>query len=117
MVDYITIKDREFLHQTTIKLLQLLKFHLETDTENIHLTPMLYKRVWRAALKCHGFSPSQKDDIALVVNLPHEQAQEFGIPPFAPFWKRLWTIGARCEMPNDLTLASDFQNLPESFMF
>ncbi|KAI1006426.1 hypothetical protein K3495_g1797 [Podosphaera aphanis] len=104
MVDYITIEDRDLLHKTTIDLLRLLKERLETNVDCVQLTPMLYKRVWRAAIKCQGFSPSQKDDIALMVDLPWEQAQEFGLPPFAAFWKHLWTIGARPGAPDDLIL-------------
>ncbi|TQS39421.1 hypothetical protein Golomagni_00054 [Golovinomyces magnicellulatus] len=106
MVDYISIKNRNNLHEVTIKLLKILKNYIETQPENAHITPMLYKRVWRAALNCQGFSPSQKDDIVLIVDLPDEQAKEFGLPPFAASWKRLWTIGVRPGAPNALIMAS-----------
>ncbi|CAD6506443.1 BgTH12-07369 [Blumeria graminis f. sp. triticale] len=104
MVNHITIEDRDFLHRTTMQMLRFLRERVISDHSNMYLTPMLYKRVWRAALRCRGFSPSQKDDIVLLVGLPWEKAQEFGLPPFAAFWKHLWTIGAHPSAPCDLIM-------------
>ncbi|SZF00782.1 unnamed protein product [Blumeria hordei] len=104
MVNHITIEDRDLLHRTTMQMLRFLRERVVSDYNNMYLTPMLYKRVWRAALRCRGFSPSQKDDIVLLVGLPWEKAQEFGLPPFAAFWKHLWTIGAHPSAPCDLIM-------------
>ncbi|RKF76028.1 hypothetical protein GcM1_230069 [Golovinomyces cichoracearum] len=107
MADYISIKNRNNLHEVTVRLLKILKNYIETQPEDAHFTPMLYKRVWRAALNCQGFSPSQKDDIVLIIDLPDEQAKEFGLPPFAASWKRLWTIGWYITHIREATIAEN----------
>ncbi|RKF58256.1 hypothetical protein OnM2_068056 [Erysiphe neolycopersici] len=93
----------EFIISTLFKL----KHHIKTGLDNIHLTPLLYKRVYRAGLRCQGFSPAQRNKIALIANLAPEQTQEFGLPPYASCWKRLWAIGIRTGTPNDLTMESN----------
>ncbi|CAL3962680.1 unnamed protein product [Diplocarpon coronariae] len=104
MVDFITIEDRNFLHKVTLQLIGLLQERIQSEHENINLTPMLLKRVWRAALKCPGFSPSQKDDIAYKCGIDDQFANEMGVPSYAPFWKDLWTIGPKPGAPTDLIL-------------
>ncbi|PBP16904.1 hypothetical protein BUE80_DR012369 [Diplocarpon rosae] len=104
MVDFITIEDRNFLHKVTLQLIDLLQERIQSEHENLNLTPMLLKRVWRAALKCPGFSPSQKDDIAYKCGIDDQFAHEMGVPSYAPFWKDLWTIGPKPSAPTDLIL-------------
>lgn len=99
MVDHITIEDRNLLHEATIKLICLLQDKLAEEDHDINITPMLLKRVWKAALKCPGFSPSQKDDIAVVAGLDDRMAVEYGIPPYAAEWKYMFTIGPKPGVP------------------
>jgi hypothetical protein len=106
MVDYITIEDRNLLHSATLQLIEMLKQRIENDTQDSNINSMLFKRVWRAALKCPGFSPSQKDDIVFIVGLDFGTALEFGVPPFAADWKDLWTIGPKPGSPWDLVYVS-----------
>ncbi|KAF8864625.1 hypothetical protein BDZ45DRAFT_581744 [Acephala macrosclerotiorum] len=109
MVDYITIEDRDLLFEATIKLLELLRDRLDGTRENkseweIHITPMLYKRCWRAALKCPGFSPTMKDEVVVKLHLDEMIAQEMGVPIFAAEYKYLWTIGNKPGAPHDMML-------------
>ena len=106
MVDYITIEDRNALHKVTLQLIDLLQDRINNEHENINLTPMLLKRVWRAALKCPGFSPAQKDDICWKCGIDDQLASEMGVPAYAAFWKDLWTIGPKPGVPSDIILVS-----------
>ena len=58
MVDYITIEDRNLLFNATIDLLKLLLERVNNERDDVNLTQMLLKRVWRAALRCAGFTPA-----------------------------------------------------------
>jgi hypothetical protein len=106
MVDFITIEQRNMLHKSTIDLLTLLIERVNSDNDDLCLTPMLLKRVWKAALKCPGFTPAMKDDIIYLCQLDAHTATEYGVPPFAPYWKYLWTIGPKPGAPSDLLLVS-----------
>jgi hypothetical protein len=106
MVDYITIEERNLLHKATVDLLTLLMERINLDNDNVSLTPMLLKRVWKAALRCRGFTPSMKDDIVFICQIDGHTAAEYGVAPFAPYWKYLWTIGPKPGVPADLLLVS-----------
>lgn len=106
MVDYITIEDRNQLYNVTMQLIDLLQERINSEHENINLTPMLLKRVWRAAIKCPGFSPAMKDDIAFKCGIEDSLARETGVPDYAPFYKDLWTIGPKPGVPTDVVLVS-----------
>src|SRR4051794_11123480 len=104
MVDHITLEDRSILHKTTIHLLSFLVERVRNEEGGENLTPMLLKRVWRAALKCPGFAPAMKDDIVFTCGLDNVTATEFGVPPYAPYWKYISTIGPKPGAPADLVL-------------
>lgn len=106
MVDYITIEDRNFLFKATIDLLTLLMDRISNETDTINLNNMLLKRVWRAALKCPGFTPTMKDDVVYLCNVDEVLAKECGIAPYAAHWKSLWTIGVKNNAPADMVLVS-----------
>lgn len=106
MVDFISIQDRALLHKATIDLLTLLVDRVNNgDGQDTHLTSMLLKRVWKAALKCPGFTPVMKDDIVFIVGIDDQTAKEYGVAPFADGWTKLFTIGAKADAPHDLILA------------
>ncbi len=111
MVDYITLDDLIQLHQTTIRLLELLKDRISNNFEDIHLTPMLYKRAWLAALTCPGFTPVMKDDIKIVCDIDDKTAIGHGLPQFASFWHPFWTITQKPNMPQDVVLVSYTRDL------
>ncbi|TVY38119.1 hypothetical protein LSUB1_G003789 [Lachnellula subtilissima] len=104
MVDYITIEDRNLLFDATIELLKLLLERVNNERDDVNLTPMLLKRVWRAALRCSGFTPAQKDDVICICNIDDRTAMEIGMAPYASYWKYLWTIGPKPGTPTDLLL-------------
>lgn len=106
MVDYVTIEDRNLLHKATVDLLTLLLDRINNEADTINLTNMLFKRVWRAALKCRGFTPTMKDDIVYLCSVDEVLAKECGIAPYAAHWKSLWTIGVKPNAPADLVLVS-----------
>jgi hypothetical protein len=106
MVDYITIQDRNLLHNATKELLSLLVERVCNERENVNLTPMLLKRVWRAAMACPGFTPSMKDDIVFICNIDINMAVELGLAPHAAEWRYLWTIGPKPGVPTDVLLVS-----------
>ncbi len=109
MVDYITIEDRNLLFQATIRLLDLLRDRLSNTRDgemDVNLTPMLFKRAWRAALKCPGFTPTMKDTVVYKCHVDESLAQEIGVPLFAAEYKYLWTIGPKPGVPHDLILVS-----------
>lgn len=68
------------------------------------MTSMLLKRVWKAALKCPGFTPVMKDDIVFIAGVDDQTAKEHGHAPFAAGWDRLYTIGPKADAPHDLIL-------------
>lgn len=108
MVDQITIEDRHLLHKATIELLRLLQERIDSETDPVNLNKMLYKRVWRAALKCPGFTPCQKDDVVFICNVDDRTALELGVAPYAVWWKPLFTIGHKPNIPADTLMVSRF---------
>ncbi|KAH8811397.1 hypothetical protein F5884DRAFT_671620 [Xylogone sp. PMI_703] len=104
MVDHITIDERNRIHHATKELVALLVNHIERYPEDLCLTPQLLKRVWKAALRCPGFTPAMKDDIVYLCRIDDDTARLYGVPPYAPYWKYLWTIGAKPNVPDDLLL-------------
>jgi hypothetical protein len=107
MVEYITIEDRNMLHETTKSLLALLVERVNShEDQNVNMNSMLLKRVWRAALRCPGFTPSMKDDIVYIAGLSDQTAIEYGLAPHASFWNKLWCIGPKPNVPVDVILVS-----------
>lgn len=106
MVDHITIEDRSLLHKATLDLIKLLQERIDNDTDPVNLNQMLYKRVWRAALKCPGFTPCMKDDVVYICGIDDRTAHELGVTPYAVWWKPLFTIGAKSGIPADTLMVS-----------
>lgn len=106
MVDSITIQDRALLHKATVDLLTLLVDRVNSNSEDVNLTNMLLKRVWKAALKCPGFTPVMKDDIVYIAGIDEQTAKEHGVAPFASGWRDIYTIGPKVDAPHDLILVS-----------
>jgi len=111
MVDHITINDRYLLHKATIELIKLLKERIDSDTDPVNLNNQLFKRVWRAALKCPGFTPCMKDDVVYVCDIDDRTALELGVAPYAVWWKPLFTIGHKPDIPADTLMVSLYHTL------
>ena len=117
MVDYITIEDRNLLHHTTRRMLEILVERVVNDDDSVNLNNMLVKRVWRAALTCPGFTPCMKDDIVFIAGLGDRTAIDFGLAPHASFWNKLWTIGPKADAPVDVLLVSILQSSFGTLLF
>lgn len=105
MVDHITIDARNQLYQATFDMIRILIQRLQQgDPEDVLLTNMLFKRLWKAALKCPGFSPTMKDSIIVICGLDDSHVRENGIPPYAADWNHLWAIGSKPNAPRDLVM-------------
>jgi hypothetical protein len=104
MVDHITIQDRALVHKATIELLTLLVDRVKANCEDVNLTTMLLKRVWKAALRCPVFSPVMKDDIVYIVGIDLQTAKDYNVPPFAADWQHIYTIGIKAGTPTDVVL-------------
>ncbi|APA12034.1 hypothetical protein sscle_08g068040 [Sclerotinia sclerotiorum 1980 UF-70] len=102
MVNYITCQDRVLLYKATTQLLALLVERVESNDDPLNLNSQLLKRVWRTALKCEGFSPTMKDNIAFQMKIDPQIALELGVPPQADLWSYVWTIGPRKDVAYDL---------------
>lgn len=106
MVDHITIADRSLLHKATIDLLKLLLERIDSGVDPVNLNLQLFKRVWRAALKCPGFTPCMKDDVVFICNIDDRTALEMGVAPYAVWWKPLFTIGHKPDIPSDTLMVT-----------
>jgi hypothetical protein len=106
MVDHITIDDRYLLHKATLDLIKLLQERMESSADPVNLNNQLYKRVWRAALKCPGFTPCMKDDVVFICDVDDRTALDLGVAPYAVWWKPLFTIGHKPGIPTDTLMAS-----------
>lgn len=111
MVDYITIQDRAHLHKATTELLKLLVERVKANGQDVNLTSMLLKRVWKAALRCPGFTPVMKDDIVYLAGLDGQTVRDYHIPPFADEWVHLFTIGVKASAPPDLIMVSQIDGI------
>ena len=109
MVDYITIEDRNLLHKTTRDLLYLLVDRICDEKDNVNLSSMLLKRVYKAALRCPGFTQTMKDDVVFICGVDEQIARDYGVLPFASFWKYLWCVGPKPGIPDDYLLVRLFQ--------
>ncbi|KAI9644357.1 hypothetical protein NHQ30_007714 [Ciborinia camelliae] len=102
MVDHIIVEDRQSLFRVTMEMLRMLAATVESNQDPLKLNSQLFKRVWRTALKCQGFSPVQKDDIIFEMKIDPQIALELGVPPQADLWSYIWTIGPRKDVAYDL---------------
>ena len=112
MVDHITVADRHLLHRATIDLIKLLQERIDSGADPVNLNNQLFKRVWRAALKCPGFTPVMKDDVVFICGIDDRTALELGVAPYAVWWKPLFTIGHRRDVPTDTLMVS--QEIPRT---
>ena len=109
MVDYINVQDKIRLFQTTKTLVLYLIDRVKNQPHDLHLTPMLLRRVWRAAINCPGFTQVNKDEIVFYAEVHPQIALELGVVPYADRWQCLWTIGPKPGCPLDLLMVSDTQ--------
>ncbi|KAK4161455.1 hypothetical protein QBC43DRAFT_302973 [Cladorrhinum sp. PSN259] len=100
MSDLITVRQRQIVYQTTVKLLTALHRSLhEPRRKHINLSQQLFNRLVKAAMLCPGFSVVQKDNIAAIADLDEARAMQFNQPLFANEWTHLHTLCPRPQPP------------------
>jgi hypothetical protein len=104
--DFITIEDRQLLHNATIELVECLKNRIAVEAYPLVLNNQLLQRLIRACFRCPGFTQAQKDDIAFICELSPNAGFDLGLVPFAPEWKWLRAIGPKPGVTMDVLLVS-----------
>ncbi|KAG8160882.1 hypothetical protein KVR01_009146 [Diaporthe batatas] len=100
--DCITIKQRHAVYNACIQLIRLLQHSINDRKNEEHLTPQLLKRLWTSAMLCHGFTVTQRDDIAYVAGIPENRLREFNMPRFAEKWVHAYTLCPKPGTPLDM---------------
>ncbi|KAL5598324.1 uncharacterized protein BROUX77_006158 [Berkeleyomyces rouxiae] len=98
----ITIGERFKLFRLTFQLLDTLEDRIQTHSYPGRLTPRLLQRVVDAALRCPGFTPFMKTNMAQIVALDASQLREYNLPPNASEWRHQYGLVVKPRMPDDL---------------
>ncbi|KUI57034.1 hypothetical protein VP1G_04374 [Cytospora mali] len=98
----ITIKQRYSIYNACIKLLRNLQHAIRGKKNDGFLTEQLFRRLWTAAMLCHGFTVTMKDNIAFQVELPDDRLREFNMPRFANMWVHSYTLAPKPGTPLDV---------------
>lgn len=98
----ITIKQRHSVYSACAKLLRLLEYAIKEHKNDGFLTQQLFQRLWTAAMLCHGFTVTMKDNIAFQVGLPDDRLREFNMPRFANMWVHSYTLAPKPGTPLDV---------------
>jgi len=107
MAGYITVKQRQSVYESSMKMIKVLAAKLEHSAEgpkpeNERLTPQLYNRLVTSAMLCPGFSVVQKHNIAVLAGLPEEKVRGFNQPRFPDSWRHQWTLAPKPGVPIDV---------------
>ncbi|KAI1771664.1 hypothetical protein F4818DRAFT_444993 [Hypoxylon cercidicola] len=102
MCSYITIKQRQAIYDTTINMIRHLSEKVTEQPHHDRLTPQLLDRLVGAAMRCHGFTVLQKDNIAYITNLDEAKCLEFNQPHLASLWRHQWGLTMKPGIPLDV---------------
>lgn len=102
MPEWITVKERHMIYETTLKLISILKTDLEEKPGQIRKTPQLLNRLVNAAMTCPGFTVNQKDNIGFVMNLDESDLYRFGLPRLPHMWAHQYSICTKANAPADV---------------
>ncbi|KAK1730166.1 hypothetical protein CaCOL14_007941 [Colletotrichum acutatum] len=102
MKSNVTVQQRHAMYKATCDLLRILVGHIRDKRDEVNLTHRLCKRVVAAAMRCEGFSITQKDDIAFIVNMSEMEQRSFGQPRFAESWRHLYVLVPKNGVPLDV---------------
>ena len=90
------------MYKTTVELIALLHGHVEANDKPLSLNTPLLKRVLVAALKCAGFTQSQKAEFRLQAG---KDEFEYELAPYAQHWP-FQTIGPKKGSDSDTIMVS-----------
>ncbi|KAI8957092.1 hypothetical protein F5Y11DRAFT_361138 [Daldinia sp. FL1419] len=109
LTERITIKERHYIYDVAFKMVEYLIELLERGTlrrgqkpDYNRLTKQLLNRLVKAIMLCPGFTVSQKDNVAYLVNLPERDLCDYNQPPFADGWRHLYALGVKPGAPLDV---------------
>lgn len=102
MKTHITVQQRHAMHRATCDLLRILVSSIRDHRDEVNLTQRLLKRVVAAAMRCEGFSATQKDDVAYLVDMEEMEQRSFGQPRFAESWRHLYVLVPKNGVPLDV---------------
>ncbi|KAK1671948.1 hypothetical protein BDP55DRAFT_635370 [Colletotrichum godetiae] len=102
MKNHVTIQQRHAMYKATCDLLRILVGNIRDKRDEVNLTHRLVKRVVAAAMRCEGFSITQKDDIAFIVDMSEMEQRSFGQPRFAESWRHLYVLVPKNGIPLDV---------------
>lgn len=109
--DRITISQRHAAFAATCELLRLLERSIEKQDDPINLNTQLLRRLATAGMKCPGFTPLMKDDIAYLAGLCDVEEGAYNQPHFACSWRHQYSMSPKPGVPCDVLEV--FANLEE----
>lgn len=102
MIDQITVFQRYSVYDATVRLIQSLQKQINYKNNIYLLNKQLLERLWTSAMLCHGFSVTQKYNIAYCVNLSDERMRDFNMPRFPEDWVHTHTLVPKPGTPLDV---------------
>ncbi|OAQ60636.1 RNA recognition, RNP-1 [Pochonia chlamydosporia 170] len=102
VTDRITISQRQAIFKATCELARLLSRSIHKQDDPVNLTTQLYRRLVTTAMKCPGFTPLMKDDIACLAGLSEMDERRYNQPRFANSWRHQYSIAPKPGMPLDV---------------
>ncbi|KAG6295498.1 hypothetical protein E4U45_006046 [Claviceps purpurea] len=100
--DRITISQRHAAFAATCGLLRLLERSIEKQDDPVNLNAQLLRRLATAGMKCPGFTPLMKDDIAYLAGLCDVEEGAYNQPRFACSWRHQYSMSPKPGVPCDV---------------
>lgn len=103
--DLITVRQRWAVYNVTFNLLEHVRVTIQRPKSAVqaaNINIQLQKRLLHAALMCPGFSVTQKDNLALLMEMPDALQRGFNQPRFADLWIHQQTVCPKPGFPIDL---------------
>ncbi|KAJ4417183.1 hypothetical protein N0V82_006305 [Gnomoniopsis sp. IMI 355080] len=102
MTDHITVHERYSMFDATVRLITSLQKHIKFSNNVYLLNKQLLDRLTISAMMCHGFTVTQKDDIAYLVEMSEERMRDFNMPSFASKWNHTFSLVPKPGTPLDV---------------
>ncbi|KKA26895.1 hypothetical protein TD95_000929 [Thielaviopsis punctulata] len=99
---FIRLSERYNIFKLTFQLLDFLVERLPSKCHQGRLTATLLRRVLDAALRCPGFTPFMKANIAHLVGMQESQLAEYSVPRNAEGWKHQYGLVPKPRMSEDV---------------
>lgn len=113
--EFITMRQRYSVYKAACELLRLLIAAINDKRDEADLTPQLFRRLWKAAMLCPGFTVCQKDDIAYIAGLSEQEQREFNQPRFANSWVHQYALAPKADIPLDVLEVSAARSIGSTF--